>query len=569
MKKHISGFILILGCIITSSNTYAQKVDNNKLEHTVGIAYKRAYAACVQLYAYDTVARQQAGGVFSGVVVSKDGYIYTAAHVTTPGVIYRVSFPDGKTCLAIGLGKIELANDKTIPDVAMIKIISQGTWPFAVTGSSASLKVNEPCISIAYPESLGQPKPILRFGYISNVKNERGFIKSTCLMEPGDSGGPLFDYMGRLIGLHSAIEVPEEDNYDVPVDLYKKYATALKIPKVYTAYPDQEDAVPADSLAESIISIPGLINNKGFSAATTKFNNTCLVVVSNVQGKSQRINGTLFSFRDAKLRQGIGQSLIVSKSSMVGDQPQIICADHHKVAAKVIARDKEDDLVLLEPVEALKGGISYKQLTDTNREVVNAGVFLVSPRQDTTGTISISGSPVFPLRKMSSLGFLGVGFKGRNAPLKVSYVFPNLNKSVYQIKIGDEITSINGNAPQNFDDYAKELSRFWPGDTIKLQIKRGDSSLTQSIMLDTLPQRHFNHPAEMFAGGKSGRRDGFNTVFTHDAILKPENCGGPVFDLKGDFYGINIARFSRTSCLAIPAEAIFNFINKAVLVAGN
>jgi len=568
MKKHFSGFILILGCIITG-NTYAQKVDNNKLEHTVGIAYQKAYAACVQLYAYDTVARQQAGGVFSGVVVSKDGYIYTAAHVTSPGVVYRVSFPDGKTCLATGLGKIELANDKTIPDVAMIKIISPGNWPFAITGSSASLKINEPCISVAYPESLGQSKPILRFGYISNVKNERGFIKSTCLMEPGDSGGPLFDYLGRVIGLHSAIEIPEEDNYDVPVDLYEKYATALKIPKVYTAYPDREDVVPADPLAASIMSLPGLVNNKGFSAAATKFKNTCLIVVSSVQGKSQRINGTLFSFRDVKLRQGIGQYLIVSKNSMVGDQPEIICADHHKVAARVIARDKEDDMVLLEPVEELKGGISYKQLTEATQEVVNAGIFLVSPRQDTIGTISISGSPVFPLRKMSSMGFLGVGFKGRNAPLKVSYVFPNLNKSVYQIKIGDEIASINGNDPQSFDDYAKELSRFWPGDTIKLQIKRGDSSLTKSIMLDTLPQRHFNHPAEMFAGGKSGRRDGFNAVFTHDAILKPESCGSPVFDLKGDFYGINIARFSRTSCLAIPAEAIFNFINKAVLFAGN
>jgi serine protease Do len=93
-----------------------------------------------------------------------------------------------------------------------------------------------------------------------------------------------------------------------------------------------------------------------------------------------------------------------------------------------------------------------------------------------------------------------------------------------------------------------------------METKREGINQSVKIALDTLPQRHFNHPAEMFAGGKSIRRDGFSKVFTHDAILKPSQCGGPVFDRSGNFYGINIARYSRTSCLAIPPAVIYRFI---------
>ena len=560
LQKHILYFITIL-YVIMPGKASCQKINSSKLQQSIGEALKKAYPACVQLFAYDTVAKQQAGGQFSGVVISKDGYIFTAAHVATPGVIYKVTFPDGKSCLATGLGKIVLTDDKTIPDVAMIKIISAGSWPYAQLGSSSTLKVDEPCISISYPESLNQPKPVLRFGYVSKIKNEKGFIQSTCLMEPGDSGGPLFDYLGRVIGLHSAIEIPEESNYDVPVDLYKKYFTALNLPKVYSAYPDKEDTVPVDSLASTIISLPGLSKGNSFFGAAAKYGSNCLRITSSINGKIESVNGTLFSFGNSGSAH---KCLIVSKISLVGDQPTIICADHHKVNAKVIARDKDNDLVLLEPVENIKGGISYKELTTAKEVVVQAGTFLISPQQDTTGIISVSGSSVFSVRKLANLGFLGVGFKSRNPPLKVSYVFPNLNRSIYQVKIGDEILGINGNTPENFDDYAKTLGRFWPGDTIKLQLKRSDTSLTKTIILDTIPQRHFNHPAEMFAGGKSIRRDGFNTVFTHDAIVTPDRCGGPVFDLNGNFYGINIARFSRASCLAIPATVVYDFINKSI-----
>mgnify|MGYP006190613121 FL=1 len=133
-----------------------------------------------------------------------------------------------------------------MPDVGMMKITDKGIWPFAEMGYSNSLVAGEPCISISYPESLNQQLPTLRLGQVAEVKNEYGFIRSTCKMEPGDSGGPLFDYHGRVIGLHSAIDVGEDQNFEIPVDLYRKYWTALKKEMTYTSFPVLQDSIGKD-----------------------------------------------------------------------------------------------------------------------------------------------------------------------------------------------------------------------------------------------------------------------------------------------------------------------------------
>lgn len=556
MKKFIVCVFAIL--LWMDTGAYCQK-NSRELEKTITLAYKKAYPACVKLFAYDTIARQQAGGQFSGVVVSKDGHILTAAHVAAPGTVYKVTFPDGKSCLAVGLGKIEFAEDKTRPDAAILKIITAGDWPHATMANSDELKLYEPCISLSYPESLYQPKPILRFGYVSAVNNDRGFIKSTCEMEPGDSGGPLFDYMGRVIGIHSAIEIPEVDNYDVPVNIYLKYWDALCKPIVYTALPAIINNVPADPLRSNIVSIPELKDGKTFNSVASAYNSNCYVIKSTVNGKQQTVLGTLFSLKGSNFKIKTG-SVFVSKSSLVGKHPVIMDKSHNTINAKVIARSKSNDLVLLALETSIKGGINYMQRSTDSLEVT-AGTFLISAQPDTAGVISISGGVPFNLAKMVNSAFLGVGFKSRTAPLKISYIFPNLNKSIYSLTIGDEITGINKDTVTNFEGFFKRVNQYWPGDTVQLTIIHEGQSLKKDIVLDTIPQRHFDHPAEKFAGGKSDRRDGFDLVFTHDAIIKPYQCGGPVFDMGGKFYGLNIARFSRTSTIALPASIVYNFIS--------
>jgi S1-C subfamily serine protease len=59
----------------------------------------------------------------------------------------------------------------------------------------------------------------------------------------------------------------------------------------------------------------------------------------------------------------------------------------------------------------------------------------------------------------------------------------------------------------------------------------------------------------------SRRNDSFPLVFQHDTPLFPEQCGGPVLDLRGNVIGLNIARQGRAASLAIPASAMATIVD--------
>ena len=545
-------FVILL--ILLSGNSYSQRIAET-LPPIIHAAIDKAYPASVRIWGYDTLSRQQMSAQFSGVVVTPEGHILTVAHTTIPGKTYKVTFPNGNEAIALALGKINFPETPVLPDVAMMKIISSGKWPFAEMARSSALKVNEPCISIAYPESLNQPLPAVRFGRITQVKNDKGFVQSSCIMEPGDSGGPLFDYRGRVIGLHSAVDISESINYEVPVDLYRKYWTALNKAEHYTQFPATEDPVNEDSLAAGLMTVPQLEN---ISAAlkTELYDGISLKITSSIKGEQQTILGTLFSVN--------GKSVIVSKSSSVGEQP-VITIKEKRITAVVISRDRTNDLVLLQLPSRLKKGIVFPVAA---QPMDSLGKFLLSPQPDTIGIASVLGSKVFSLPRMSSLAFLGAAIAPQDGPLALTFVLPGSPASKSGLEVGDVVVSINGVPVKKAEDYGRELSKYWPGDKIIFESQRNGNMYSKEIVLAARPLQAVSHPAEMFNGGKSGRRDGFESVFSHDAILRPEQCGGPVFDTHGHFYGINIARFSRTSSIVIPAAIVQQFI-KAHLSLSN
>lgn len=523
--------LLVICLTIISANTYGQK----QLEATIHKAIAKAWPASVRMWGYDTASKQQMSAQFSAVVVSPQGDILTAAHTSTPGKTYRVMFPDGKEAIALALGKIEMADDPTIPDVSMMKIITPGTWPYAEMGYSSSLKLNQPCISIAYPESLNQPLPGVRFGLITSLGNERGFLQSTCAMEPGDSGGPLFDELGRVIGIHSAISVEESLNYEIPVDLFRKYRTALATAKKYNAFPVAADSIGKDPLA-------GQLSQYDASFNTAK--NACLLITS----KKDSIYGTAFA-----------NAYVVSKSSMVGSEP-VIHTGGKTFKASIIRRDRENDLVLLKMEEPVRDGITRAKAKPDSISFKQLGQFLVSPRLDTANAVSVVSTLPFSLPKINSTGFLGASIAQKNGPLLLTFVRKNSPAAANDLKVGDEVISINSVTLNKAENFTTAMQQYWPGDTITISLKREGNIYTKQIVLDEKPKLPATHPAEMFAGGKSTRRDGFERIFAHDAIITPKQCGGPVFDAAGNFIGINIARYSRTSTVVIPSEVVWKFM---------
>jgi serine protease Do len=495
--------LLMLCCFIITHFATAQ--------HLKSIIAK-AKPACVRMWGFDTLLQQRTTAQFSGVVV-KDNFILTAAHVVTPGSTYKVFFTDGEEAIAQALGKIELLEDRTRPDVALMKILKGKDRP-GVKISLADIHLGDPCVSIAYPESLDQVQPTIRFGKIIEPLNSRGFIRSTALMEPGDSGGPLFNLRGELIGLHSAIEISESANYDVPVSLYQKYWSALQKPVVYRNWPEKADTVLRQHETTSFT-----------WPKSGTYTGACVRITSRLNGQTKTVLATVI------------QSMVVSKSSMVGDSVLI-----YGKQGVIIARDKAHDLVLIRPSQRLKG-LKIKQIN-----YPDPGDVLFAPVIDSIVTGILSGGPL-ELRKITSAAFLGATPVHGSSPERIYFVRPGSPAAQQDIRVGDIIPGLNDS-----------LSSHWPGDIIQLKLQRGSQTLLKNIVLTYPPQMLHDHPADHFIGGRSQRSDGFKAVYSTDIILRPEECGGPVFDARNHFIGISIARFSRANSVLIGVETIRQFI---------
>jgi serine protease Do len=152
-------------------------------------------------------------GSGSGVIVNEQGLVLTAAHVTqAAGADLIIIFPDGKEVKAKSLG----ANIGR--DAGMAQITEGGKYPFAKPGKSADLSPNQWCVALGHAGGFDPSRtPPVRLG---RVLNNGRFVSTDCTLIGGDSGGPLFDIEGRVIGIHSNIGQSLSQNNHVPIDVF-------------------------------------------------------------------------------------------------------------------------------------------------------------------------------------------------------------------------------------------------------------------------------------------------------------------------------------------------------------
>ncbi len=532
-------------------------LDPKQLQEMIQNTISKAYAASVLIDDYDTVAKVRKNAAFSGVVVSKDGIILTAAHVGMPGRAYVIIFPDGKEYMAKGLGRIQRF------DAAVLKITQKGDWPFAELGWSSSLKTNEPCVSIAYPASFRPRMSVVRFGYVANVSDPgRGMIRTTCLMEPGDSGGPVFDLYGRVVGLHSNIRLELENNFEIPVDVYRKYWTALMKPEDYRTLPS-EDKVPADPLFEKRMNYPSIAGIQPQLLTHEAKMDGFTVRLSNTPDSTVAL-GTLLKITGLTKGDVHKKIYIISKNSLVKDGVLASFSNGSSEKPKIIYTDERKDLVLMQL--DTKGKLNGVDVFAGNKKAFTfseLGELVISPNPTNEGEIGVLGSLRFNLPGMYSAGYFGSNIEIKDGRAWIQMVQENSPASSAGIKVGDEIISLGGVKIESPEMFTKEIQKNKPDEVVKIIYKRGTSEQTIDVKLGKRPARTSTHVAERFLDGKSVRRDGFENAFVHDSKIKPSECGGPVFDIYGNFLGINMARYSRTSSIAVAAAEISSFLEQA------
>ena len=127
------------------------------------------------------------------------------------------------------------------------------------------------------------------------------------------------------------------------------------------------------------------------------------------------------------------------------------------------------------------------------------------------------------------------------------------------LKVGDIITQVDSTKIKNRPEIMRLLRKVDPNKTILVKFDRDGEQMERKLLLGAPPTLS-SHPADDMQ--KSGRRDGFVSVVSHDANLHPNNCGGPVFDLRGRFIGLNIARNSRVRTYLLPGRIITSFVEQ-------
>ena len=143
-------------------------------------------------------------GSGSGFVYTANGFIITNHHVVEGAAELKVSLSDGRTVDAM------LVGGDVQTDVAVLKIEAEGLTALPI-GDSASARVGEFVLAIGDPISADELSGSVTFGILSALSREiniEGFVneylQTDAAVNPGNSGGPLINMRGEVIGVTSA-----------------------------------------------------------------------------------------------------------------------------------------------------------------------------------------------------------------------------------------------------------------------------------------------------------------------------------------------------------------------------
>ena len=170
---------------------------------------------------------QQQQGQGSGFITRSDGVILTNAHVVDGANEVDVTLPDGRSYS----GKVLGADPVT--DVAVVKVAASGL-PVAPLGDSSKVRPGEWAIAIGNPLGLDNT---VTAGIISAVQRTNAigegqrvpYIQTDAAVNPGNSGGPLINDRGQVIGINTAIrQAPGAGlSFAIPINLGRQIAAQI------------------------------------------------------------------------------------------------------------------------------------------------------------------------------------------------------------------------------------------------------------------------------------------------------------------------------------------------------
>ena len=184
-------------------------------------AIGKPYTVAIQVTGNSSKDNSFFSGIGSGFFMTDNGYIITNYHVIDDATSITVYTYNGGNEPRIYSGSF-VGGDETL-DVALIRINPDGfeKFPVAPLGNSDKVKTGDSVIAIGTPDDLDYAWTVTK-GYVTCEKRvtdnfslaEQTFIQTDTSLNPGNSGGPLINAKGEVVGIIRARVVQTADTYD-------------------------------------------------------------------------------------------------------------------------------------------------------------------------------------------------------------------------------------------------------------------------------------------------------------------------------------------------------------------
>ena len=191
-------------------------------------AFDKAKSSVVEIVQDKSLSSSISG---CGVLISSEGYVITNGHVIGNGKDISVNLYDGTSVGAT------LVGIDTLTDIAVIKLEKREKKYIPLEMYSGSLKVGQKAIAIGSPYgyswsmSIGVVSGLNRLVYTSSMLPLTDLIQTDAAVNPGNSGGPLLNSRGEMIGLNTAIYSTSGENqglsFAIPLETVLDVATSL------------------------------------------------------------------------------------------------------------------------------------------------------------------------------------------------------------------------------------------------------------------------------------------------------------------------------------------------------
>lgn len=614
---------VIIGLTAATSTQAQVKIQTNKeLERVLKLPAPKSIAdlRVLQEQAVENVRRVMAATVgvrlgaaqASGVIVSEKGYVLTASHVSgEAGQAVKIIFPSGQVARGETLG----ANFDV--DGSMIRITQPGPWPYVPISKSGIPKPGTWCMAIGHPGGVISTRtPPVRLGRV--LQADKYTIKTDCTISGGDSGGPLFNLFGEVIGIHSRIAPALHVNLHVPAQTYLDTWETLTTGKVSRVSPrsrflaefdsDQNGTIERTEIKDRFYRevYDKLGTTYGFDSgdpqSLEKLRQTLNLDIAPERTHSPRKPGlnlessggrgpqliedlrtqgvtVLAGFKAAsrKVQKSVveiqSRGRIVALGTVIDSDGHVLTKasemprlrgrirelkcrlhDGSYTTAKLIREDNQFDIALLKIDPKNVEPIKWQD------DKLQTGQWLVSAGRSgnphCVGVVSVLGRTTEPIP-----GFMGIGGeRGNFGGARVRSLSEGKAAEQAGFRVGDTVSEVNDVRIYNFSGLQQRIKQFNAGDMVKFKLRRDGEDMTLYMRLDR--RGDALNATDELNGPVNRRAGGFPIVIQHDSKLKPEKCGGPVVDLAGNVVGINIARAERTASFMIPARRLQSIINK-------